>query len=284
MTINNAVSERPILFSGLMIRAILEGRKTQTRRAITKMRGCSEWIVGDRILDTQAMLTHAQSTNAALRCDDLCPLGQPGERLWVREAWRIASLPVDDCPAIQYRADNSIEWRDPLDPIFNWDAKYEDWFERMNLQLIEDCERAGLEVNINEDMAYTWDWDSIPTRWRPSIHMPRWASRITLELTGIRVERIRDITKKDAIEEGIQWSEAFPEGYTVGASLDPSGMMVGGNYKFNAYSAEQCFAKLWNSINAKRSYGWDENPWVWVVEFQVLQPTLNGPVDCTEQS
>ena len=163
----------------------------------------------------------------------------------MREAWRIASLPIDDCPAIQYRADDSIDWPDPLDPIFDWDSKYEDWFERMNSQLLEDCERAGLEVNINEEMAYTWDWDLIPTRWRPSIHMPRWASRITLEVTGVRVERVQDITPEDAEAEGI---EPYAPIYAPSAS------------------AIDAFSELWDSLNAK--YGWDVNPWVWVVEFR----------------
>ena len=249
--IKRTVRERPILFSGEMVRAILRGRKTQTRRAMKRNlpfqneHGTWDWYPAGKALGFHARCGLPVFDVPQGWAHDWCPYGGHGEGLWVREAWRIASLPIDDCPAIQYRADDSIDWPDPLDPIFDWDSKYEDWFERMNSQLLEDCERAGLEVNINEEMAYTWDWDSIPTRWRPSIHMPRWASRITLEVTGVRVERVQDITPEDAEAEGI---EPYAPIYAPSAS------------------AIDAFSELWDSLNAK--YGWDVNPWVWVVEFR----------------
>jgi len=263
------MKERQILFNSPMVQAVLDGRKTQTRRVILKKRN----IPGEpRHYPPDSQI------GQFLRIAD-CPYGVPGDRLWVREAWRIASLPFDEQPAIQYRVDDAIEQCDPFDPAYNWDMKYEAWYERMNEQLLEDCERAGLEVNVNEDMAYTWDWDSIPTRWRPSIHLPRWASRITLEVTGVRVERVQDISEDDAYAEGIEydvwdqapvarkydtedewfqtWSDELELGYT--------------NYVDLERLARESFRTLWDSINAKRGYGWDANPWIWVVEFKMRE-------------
>lgn len=92
--------------------------------------------------------------------------------------------------------------------------------------------------------------------WKPSIHMPRWASRITLEVTGVRVERVRDITEDDARAEG--------------ANQDPiDGPEQGGSYKLG-------FWDIWDSINAKRGFGWEVNPWVWVYEFKRVRETPGG--------
>jgi hypothetical protein len=97
---------------------------------------------------------------------------------------------------------------------------------------------------------YAWNWEHKSIKWRPSIHMPRWASRINLEVTNIRVEMVQDIPDGDISEEGIR----CPIGY-----LD---------YPELTDMAENSFRDLWNSINKKRGFGWDENPWVWVVEFR----------------
>jgi len=232
--IKRTVRERPILFSGEMVQAILKGRKTQTRRVVTKVAGFSEWAIIDKtIVDTQAMLSRHR--NAAFVNSRHCPYGTLGDRLWVRESIR---LTLQD---VFYMADGqSIRLEDLRPEQASWLSHY--------------GPAGRQELTI------------------PSIHMPWWASRITLEVTGVRVERVQDITKADAIAEGIDWSEAFPEGYTVGATRDPSGMMVGGDYALRAYSATQSFARLWDSLNAKRGYGWDVNPWVWVVEFRQIQP------------
>ena len=266
------IRERPILFSGEMVRAILDGGKTQTRRIVKLPKELPQDVFEyDHIPEGHFSIVSRHGKFSVIHWESdhaesiplHCPY-VPGEHLWMREAWRIASLPVDECPAIQYRADDSIEWRDPLDPIYDWDLKYEDWFERMNLQLIEDCEQAGLEVNINEEMAYTWDWNSIPTRWRPSIHMPRWASRITLEVTSVRVERIQDISRKDVEAEGLP-----PHSQTGRVELwtDQNNVFCG---------PLKAFAVAWDSLNAKRGYSWELNPWVWVVEFRQIQTREEG--------
>ena len=170
-----------------MVRAILDGRKTVTRR-IVKARDL-EWM------DVHQGLREPDNA-------ERCPYGQPGgDRLWVRETWA-APHAYDHLPPRLIPQDARIHY-----------AATED--------------RGGL-------------------LWRPSIHMPRWASRITLEITGVRVERLQDISEADAISEGTPF---------------PCGGWVGG------------YQKLWESIPGPGS--WDLNPWVWVVEFKRVTPKLS---------
>ena len=169
------MTERPILFSAPMVRAILDGNKTQTRRVVK--------------LKPDYMETFLRLPNK-VAC---CPYGQPGGRLWVRETF-------------------------------------------------EDCESA-----LHSCVLYRADGGTPGTKWTPSIHMPRWASRITLEITGVRVERLQDISEEDAISEGTPF---------------PCGGWVGG------------YQKLWESIHGPGS--WDLNPWVWVVEFKRVTPKLSA--------
>lgn len=152
---------RPIIFSGEMVRALLDGRKTMTRRVVKKQH---------------------------------CPYGQPGDLLWVRETWRQA------------------QWKD------------------------------GILYRADKARSLGMDEYSDRHKWKPSIFMPRKASRLTLEITDIRMERVQDITTDDAIAEGIKELQG-------GAKVE--------------------FHNLWDSINAKRGYGWKANPRVWVVVFQV---------------
>jgi hypothetical protein len=101
------------------------------------------------------------------------------------------------------------------------------------------------DVILNRKILYRADGEKtiLPSTWRPSIHMPRWASRINLEVTGVRVERLKDITEEDALAEGV-----------ISSDYDKT-------YRY-------AFSVLWDSINAKRGYGWAANPWVWVIEFR----------------
>ena len=173
------MKERPILFSGPMVRAILDGRKTQTRRPVKPQ----------PFVATTSMFDISK-----------CPLGQPGDRLWVRETWRKDALGT----VVEYRATTSA---------------------------------------LMEFIA----------PWRPSIHMPRWASRITLEITRVWVERVQDITEDEAKAEGI---------------VDGGCMTCGKPETCGCQNPRpdrrDSFANLWQSI-----YGtWDANPWVWAVEFR----------------
>jgi hypothetical protein len=192
------MKERPILFSGQMIRAILDGSKTMTRRVVKPqpVSGISidpikrEWVEG---------IPH-------------CPYGYPGDRLWVRETWRVEGKHTDGYSPSCIGANRSHFGRIDYEASIAW----------------------------NKDMY---------GKLRPSIHMPRWASRITLEVTGVRVERLQDITEADAEAEGVAFMRDIPDADET-------------------LTAKVLFEILWDSINAKRGYGWDVNPWVWVVEFR----------------
>jgi len=192
------MKEHPILFSGPMVRAILEGRKTMTRRV-----ACPP---GYNLTDYG--LAH-------------CRYGQPGDRLWVRETWAAGACADMLNPSALSRKtwliDNGGLWYEadgaaPLTPI------------------------------------------SPKGKTRPSIFMPRWASRILLEVTSVSVERVQDISETDAKAEGAPW---------LGAGF--LAKLGDGSYREGFYD-------LWDSINAKRGYGWDANPWVWVVKFKRIEP------------
>lgn len=205
-----------------MVQAILEGRKTQTRRVVNPQPTYSEncgfnwkgyvYGIGSDYAETVSNFTNSN-----------CPFGKVGERLWVRETWHVepgvTGWSMDDnepCIGwIEYKAGGSKEVVAP-----NFDA-------------VQRCFPKG-EV----------DWDFLPYDWRPSIFMPRWACRLILEITKIRVERLNDISEADCVKEGI------------GSAL-----------------LRDCkrpkFMQLWESINGAGS--WNENPWVWVVEFKVLK-------------
>lgn len=195
------MKERPILFSGPMVRAILEGRKTQTRRVIKPQ--------------PESMKELPPS----------CPHGYIGDQLWVRETFS----DVNNCgaPALMYRADHEL--RDLME-------------ER------EFLEEDG-SMNYEHPQIAKYDWavwfDDVDTEkaWRPSIFMPRWVSRLQLEITELRIERLQDISAKDALAEGA-------DSTNVGCSVP-----------------EEAFWELWDSINGA-SHPWDSNPWVWVIGFR----------------
>ena len=197
--------ERPILFSGSMVRAILEGRKTQTRR-VYKPRNGFPRPDGEILPDG----TGSQWTEWGTS-----PYGAPGDRLYVREAHAIV-------PATAYAQSPGVDYRRSPDG-YEWAVYREGWTR---------CR---------------------PGRWRPSIHMPRWASRILLEVTEVRVERVQEISEEDAQAEGIPERSPVPG----------PGAQVG--------YARAAFRELWDSINADRGHGWDANPWVWVVTFHRIQ-------------
>jgi hypothetical protein len=218
------MKERPILFSGAMVRAILDGTKTQTRRVIKNAppnARCAHWArpQGDRWRGWAGALFFEGVTPESRGLASIrCPYGAPGDRLWVRETW----------------CDSYI---DPVD----------------DRRIIGDVNEDGYVFT-----AYRADgWLEAPSddgRWCPSIHMPRHRSRITLEITDVRVERVQDISRADEIAEGVApFREDAPDEL-------PEGI------KFRAFSA------LWDSINDARGFGWAENPWVWVVSFRRVVP------------
>lgn len=208
------MTDRPILMNAAMVRAVLSGRKTQTRRPVKPQP--SDDIVDVEYDDiAELWLGNTKEDNDLGFCSSWtarCPLGRTGDRLWVRETW---------------------DWRD-------WQSGQDG---KIRIAYAADGEQV--------DRIAPPDWN--PTiynaeHWRPSIHMPRWASRITLPLVSVRVERVQDISERDAIAEGLQRTDY---GWTDGTT------------GYDTVSAREAFRELWNSI-----YGtWDANPWVWVAEW-----------------
>lgn len=216
MTIATPTKERPILFNTEMVQAILEGRKTQTRRLIKP-----QPIEEQGGFRYEKSKVHFYCNNAAIVSRqhlDFSPFGQVGDRLWIRETW-CCLHGYGDTPNkedfVRYKADSGA-----------------------GEQVITDVKG-----------------------WRPSIHMPRVYSRILLEITGIRVERIQDITPHDKQAEGIDYGDLLTKQHGE-LSMDDL-------YLFEAIDSE--FQQLWDSINTKRGYGWNVNPWVWVIEFKKIE-------------
>lgn len=213
------MKERPILFSGEMVRAILAGRKTQTRRVVKPQ---PEYV--KNFTKNSGEMYHAWKGKRVEFSSFMaaCPYGQPGDRLWVRETWCNASdnglcAPCDNYPI--YRAS---------------DPEY------------------GTECD---------GW-----RWKPSIFMPRKASRITLEVAGVRVERLNEISEKDSAAEGIGLSNGSATGQRYYE------IWTGKKWACNL-SSKNVYMSLWEDINGPGS--WASNPWVWVIEFK-KQEAKNG--------
>jgi hypothetical protein len=237
------MKERPILFSAPMVRAILAATKTQTRRVLKPQPSEHHW---------ELLQGHQLKASAPVACvdgkmhvrfwhsipqntvwdkagDASCPYGQPGDRLWVRETW----FPDPPCDG-------------------TWG--YTAWAGCRIGQI------AGVPERFRKPRhcIYAADWKGIPLRWTPAIHMPRWASRITLEITSVRVERLLDISEADAIAEGCTQNH---NGYFWGGPHSVSGLK-------QMATAKQAYQDLWKSINGPES--WEANPWVWVVEFKEI--------------
>ncbi len=206
---------KPILFSSEMVRAILEGRKTQTRRVVKPQpEKCGDgWIYNNvHFADDAQMQSHLFHD---IYGNYKCPYGGvysdgTGDTLWVRETWASHKY-MDDTKPSEFTVGAQML------PV---------WYRADNVQ--------------NDERG----------RWRPSIFMPRWASRITLRVVDVRVERVQDISDEDCINEGM-WMYS-PN--NVGPAPE---ILSRGD-----------FAELWDFINARRGHAWDTNPWVWVVEFE----------------
>ena len=165
---------------------------------------------------------------------DFCPYGKPGDRLWVRETWGVATRP-----------DPAQGWVDGIE--YKADEAYIDGSGLLPLRVMED---------FNPDVLDKWRG-----RWCRSIHMPRWASRILLEVTDVRVQRVQEISEEDARAEGV----------TVPAAVLQAAREATSEYDCVNWSYVDGFATLWDSINKGRGYGWDVNPWVWAITFKQIE-------------
>ena len=191
------MTERPILFNGEMVRAILDGRKTQTRRIVKPQPG--------------AQMEQVLINN---RGEWPCPLGQVGDRLWVRETFQpfLDAYDIDCMPNVDYQTGKGYKISYP----------------------------ATDGIDEFQDI----DSGDIKSTCKPSIHMPRWASRITLEITDVRIERLQSISEADAKAEGVEPAECCLAHY-------------------------HGFSKLWQNVYGSES--WEANPWVWVIEFRRVE-------------
>lgn len=197
------MKERGMIFNGEMVRAILDGRKTQTRRPI-KWKQTRFTEIGEREDGSK----WPWSEDAEHACDfwHPCPFGAVGDRIWVRETWARYNIDQNSYD-IAYRATTPADWPEE-------------------------------------------------GRWRPSIHMPRWACRITLEITDVRVERLNAISQEDAQAEGMEltgWRPTYSDPDSGGEVMTPY----------------DNFAELWLSIYGEEN--WLANPWVWVIEFKRVE-------------
>jgi hypothetical protein len=244
----------PILFSTEMVQAILDGRKTMTRRVIKTPNTFKPWNANindayDSIQsDDKGEVSFLVAGDQGWTDWSKCPYGKVGDVLWVRESWMILDTEVcdseifdkDGFPTDEYQIQVSYK-----DGIRKWCKVSEEFYDRMN-EKIDFFEQEG-------------------ERWSPSIHMPKSACRIFLKITNIRVERLQDITDKDAISEGIQ--EFTKDNTVLKYGLD------GWNWSEMPRKAKDGFLKLWESINGKESL--NSNTWVWVIEFEKIDKPEN---------
>ncbi len=250
------MTERPIIFSGPMVRAILDGSKTQTRRVVTDHTSQGNFKASEMLLDDPRTFVDPGPSpagnpgpylHARLNCpllesnygwqpggccsevvERLYPRVFPGDLLYVRETWGTVRMhelgqhifgdgPIPDSERVVFRAG----------------------------RLVRSSEDAPLDFKV-EDWPTRWADDFAPDggRWKPSIHMPKRHARLWLRVTDVRVERVQEISEGDAFAEGVE-GQSGPQG-----------------------SNAMDFMHLWDSINAKRA-PWESNPWVWVVTFEV---------------
>lgn len=247
-------TERPILFGSEMVRAILAGRKTQTRRIMKPQPEYDgKWFRwGGHAPNSKFgayAANHIDRDSIGTFVGPSCPFGKPGDRLWVRET---TEEDVSGSVSLsRYAADQAFV-------------------------LYSGCEDAEFSGTVAH-----WDY---PRRSRPSIHMPRRLSRIQLEITAVQVEHLQDITESDAMDEGVPldadypcelgvWRNGFPCPACSGQGVHPA---LGKDYGVTEVDCARCddakkrFSLLWESIYGAGS--WDANPWVWAVEFRRIAP------------
>ena len=224
---SNQVKERPIIFSGEMVKAILDGKKTMTRRAVkTQPRDeCTEIATSACFGHVEYRSTSEDRQTQSILAKIKCPYGKIGDRLWVRETHHVVGGTAD----------------------------YE----------IEEI-KQGLQ-DIKNFVSYKADGYGNPCDggWTSPMFMPRWASRILLEITDIRVERLNDISEADCEKEGFRFYPLSRICFKPCSTKHPSGH-GSNNYK-------SIFGEYWDTLNAKKGYPWSSNPWVWVVEFKVVE-------------
>lgn len=229
------IKEHGILFSAPMVRAILAGQKSQTRRLLQAQSAECADVWADNGDGTWSSGWRGDGGNLATLETVRAPHGPVGRRLWVRETWRTEELQSGQ-DGVRFAAD------DVFAPIDNTEGAAEDWVIAHN-----NGARAA--------------------KWKPSIHMPRWASRITLEVTRVRVERVGDISEEDARAEGVDWAAPYYTAAELRRRLDEDDREDPREVGYSSGSfARQNYVKLWDEINGAGSFA--ASPWVWVYDFR----------------
>ncbi|HFD8275425.1 TPA: hypothetical protein ACF6GX_002050 [Raoultella ornithinolytica] len=229
------MKERGMIFNGEMVRALLDGRKTQTRRIMkvqpepSKSRPGDFWFSSKKLESMVHVSDLAPGNSPIVDChlffqEHCCPFGAVGDRIWVREAFRVHSR-ATDVATLVYKA-----------------SERNSWTEQTHRVPVAVCNKPAT-----------------PEKWTPSLHMPRWASRITLEITDVRVERLNSISEEDATAEGVPPAGSLLPDYQ-GTFLTPNGDFA---------TAKVAFQRLWESIYGEDS--WKANPWVWVIKFKRIE-------------
>lgn len=270
-----APAERPILYTGTMVRGILDELKTQTRRVVKPQPPTSESVLaisGSGYGFHHSIREPWRISGPVWAVRDLmdgrepewkCPYGVPGDLLYVRENARLEFWEDDywcryqaDGPDVVAEDEGLIWLGDDIDEVTTR------WIERAKWR----ADDSGASV----------------TPWRPGMLVPKSLSRLWLRVTDVRVERVQKISTEDVLAEGVRipcmpdgsplLSVARPKGGRAAASFLPKGRLLPGQPPLTDVEYLRIyFAELWDSINAKRGYGWDANPWVWVVEFERVE-------------
>lgn len=234
------MTDRPIIFGAPMIRAIFDGRKTVTRRLVT----------GHDVIEERDDGTPWPYYTTWSHGDDgspwmACPYGVPGDRLWVRETWRYHDWTNDGLPWIAYAADGCHRLCESIPD--KWSDRVEDVW-----------------ATLSDQKNTAIDGVARDRRWRSPRYMPRWASRLTLDVVSVRVERLHAITEEDANREGVEYMDGLLDEADLCRAAKAMDAM--------ATDSRVWFACLWDLLNAKRA-PWASDPWVWRIEFRrAVQP------------
>jgi hypothetical protein len=250
------MADRPIIFSVPMIRALLEGRKTQTRRIIRQPRekiiGCS-WVPSTGTKVTKANPPWMHATRPMSYGTEIVALARVpcrvSDRLWVRENWRVGKPHDGIAPAAI------------LPPLLDRGKGITVLYEAGGWRSVGP---VGRDEPVYPDTEPMPDWAG---KARPSIHMPRWASRLTLKVTGVKIERLQEISEADARVEGILWVPGHGE-------ITPSELRGDPGYS-NFLNCREGFSVLWDTINGRRA-SWSSNPWVVAITFEVIKENIDA--------
>ena len=258
----------PILFNDAMVRAILSGAKTQTRRPIKPQPEIRpEWgnprinidgeLVQDHLDNLQVMRVYGEGTGRGIKSQ----FGIPGDRLYIRECWEYYD--TDKLESVE------IVYRPSYDPSVDGTARDQGATARFTVP-----HHVAMSASHAIGLSETYG-----DRWRPSIHMPRMFSRTTLDVLDVRVEQIQDISNNDILAEGItlpaeclhEWECSSPTHFGLGSFNDPESSACGSKPWAECMCASREYERLWNSIYARQNLAWEENPWVGMCEFKMIE-------------